>query len=128
MNDDRLLSDIQYEFQLSYPFLKIDFLKTDTDSRNLRSVTIHPGTCLKQLANLRIARKININNYRTISELSQDFETVLGVILQVSRKSGNVWNVISVTDGWTLETQNAAGEFISSEMNASVHYKPRRPD
>jgi hypothetical protein len=34
----------------------------------------------------------------------------------VSRKSGNVWNMISVTDGWTLESQNSAGEFISSQM------------
>jgi hypothetical protein len=40
----------------------------------------------------------------------------LGVIVQVSRKSGNVWNVISITEGWTLESQNSAGEFISSEM------------
>jgi hypothetical protein len=34
----------------------------------------------------------------------------------MSRKSGNVWNVISVTDGWTLENQNASGQFISSVM------------
>ncbi|MDB5232407.1 MAG: hypothetical protein JWN76_3212 [Chitinophagaceae bacterium] len=120
LTNESLLSDIQEEFNLGYPFLKIEFLKTDTEARNLRSIMIDPSTSLKQLANLRIVRKIDINNYRTVAEISHDFEIVLGIMAQVSRKSGNIWNLVSVTDGWTLETQNAAGEFISSEMTTRI--------
>ena len=40
--------------------------------------------------------------------------------MQVFRKSGNIWNAISLTDSWTLESQNEAGEFISTEMSAAL--------
>ncbi len=45
---------------------------------------------------------------------------MLGLYIQVFGKSGNVWNVISFTDSWTLESHNKAAEFISAEMAAAV--------
>ena len=120
INNDSLLMDIQSAFTGCYPFLKIEFLETDAAAKTLKSCKIDPHTCLKKLANLSLNCKMNINNNRTVSEILHDFEHTLGVIVQVSRKSGNVWSTISVTDGWTLEAQNAAGKFISSEMSGSV--------
>ena len=41
---------------------------------------------------------------------------LLGLNAKISRKSGKVWNAISLTKGWTLERQNAAGEYVSEIM------------
>lgn len=77
---------------------------------------LDPWTSLKKVTNAELTYRIDINDRRTVAEISHEFEHKLGVIVQVSRKSGNVWNVISITEGWTLETQNSAAEFISSQM------------
>jgi hypothetical protein len=75
---------------------------------------------LKQIKNIGAVNKINISNNITIGDLTHKLEALLGVIIQVFRKCGNVWNVISLTSEWTLENQNASGLFISSEMNRKV--------
>ena len=117
INNDSLLLDIQDVFSAQYPFLKIEFLQTDKTEKKLKSKQIDPHTSLRQLVDVGEPRKIDINSDRTVSEISHDFQSLLGVIVRVFRKLGNFWNEISVTEGWTLESQNSAGEFISSEMS-----------
>lgn len=119
ITSDSVLRDIQNTFAAYFPFLKIEFLQTDKRSKSSRSITINPNTSLKNLNSLQ---KINIDNTRTVSEVANDLKTALGFPVEISRKSGNVWNVISVTNGWTLESQNSAGKFISSEMEGSSTY------
>lgn len=109
--------DFTVSFSVRYPYLKIEFFEIEKDQKTMRSIKIDPQTFFKNLANTDKERKIDINSRRTVSELSHDFENTLGLMAQISRKSGKVWNVISITDGWTLESQNSAGEFISSEMD-----------
>jgi hypothetical protein len=43
---------------------------------------------------------------------------ITGVAVQISRRSGNVWNVISLTNNWTLDRQNTTGAYVSSIMAA----------
>lgn len=118
---DSILVDIQSAFTAFFPFLKIDFLQPNTLSKSSKNLTVHPHTALKSLSNINTPKKINIDNGRTVSEVCDDFKNALGFAVEVSRKSGNVWNVISVTEGWTLESQNAAGKFISSVMAVPPH-------
>ena len=120
LNKDRHLIDIQSVFTACYPFLRIEFIQIEKDVKSLRRTVIDPLTSLKQLTIFDAPIKIDINKNRTVSEVSLDFEKTLRVIVQVSRKSGNVWNTISVTDGWTLQSQNTAGEYISSEMAVPI--------
>ena len=115
INNDSQIGDIQNEFSTCYPFLKIDFLVKGNGTKNSRTTVLDPQTSLQQLGKVN-SRKIDINRHRSVSEVSNDFEEMLGVIVQVSRKSGRVWNTISVSDSWTLQSQNIAGEYISSEM------------
>ncbi|MCW3106453.1 MAG: hypothetical protein JWQ09_959 [Segetibacter sp.] len=122
LTNDSVLMDIQNAFTTLYPFLKIDFLQTCSPSRSVRSILMHPLTSLKQLKNINTSQKINIDINRTVAEMSSDLESALGLVVEVSRKSGNVWNVISLTDSWTLENQNAAGKFICSEMASPKQY------
>ena len=115
INNDSLIRDIQYEFSACYPFLKIEFFATGNQPKNGRSTLLDPRTSLKRDANVS-PRKIDINRNRTVAEVSRDLQDTLGVIVKVCRKSGNVWNTISLSDSWTLQSQNIAGEYISSEM------------
>jgi hypothetical protein len=119
ITSESVLLNIQNTFTAFFPFLKIDFLRPSSLSAPSRSNTVDPNTSLKNLNNISTPQKINIDNSRTVSEVCNDFETALGFMVKVSRKSGNVWNVISVTDGWTLKNQNAAGEYISSVMTVA---------
>ena len=120
INKDRHLIDIQSVFTSCYPFLRIEFIQIEKDAKSLRRTVIDPLTSLKQLTIFDAPTKIDINKNRTVSEVSLDFEKTLRAIVQVSRKSGNVWNMISVTDGWTLQSQNTAGEYICSEMAVPI--------
>jgi hypothetical protein len=115
ISNDSLIKNIQHEFSACYPFLKIEFLLTGKKEKNGRSNLMDPSTSLKQLANIN-EHKIDINGHRTVAEVSQDLQETLGVIVRMFRKSGNVWSTISISDSWTLQSQNVAGEYISSEM------------
>lgn len=105
--------DIQSSFSVYYPYLKIEIvengLKTYRSSINDPSLRITPVSPPDEPCS------IDVMGNRTVSQVISDFKTMLGLDLQVSRKSGKVWNVISITDGWTLKSQNAAGEFITAQ-------------
>ena len=115
INNDSQIRDIQGKFSACYPFLKIDFLEESNAEKYSRSKLLDPRTSLKRLATIN-QRKIDINTNRTVSEVSHDFQDMLGVIVQVSRKSGNGWNAITISDSWTLQSQNIAAEYICAEM------------
>ncbi len=119
IDNDTLVRDIQLEFSTCYPFLKIEFLAKNIIPKSSRMPSLEPHFQLKQLAKI-LPGKIDINGNRTVEEVSNDIQDILPVIVQMSRKSGNVWNTISISDGWTLQSQNTAAEFITSEMAAPV--------
>ena len=118
LTEESILSDIQNSFTTFYPFLKIEFLQADSPYTSLKSASMHTFTPLKQLTKINRAQNINVDNERTVAEVSNDFENLLGLTIAVSRKSGKVWNVISVTESWTLESQNTAAQYISAIMTA----------
>ena len=109
------IDDIKVHFSALYPFLTIEFLQKPgplfvaasghSSAFSLKDLTDVPKTAL-----------LNIKGSRTVSEVTKDCMNELGVRVQIFRKSGKVWNIISITDQWTLERQNNAGRFISAEM------------
>lgn len=115
INKDSLVRDIQFEFSNWYPFLKIELLAKKTNLKSSKMPSLEPHFQLNQLAEI-CPGEIDINANRTVEEVSNDIQDILPVIVQMSRKSGNVWNTISISHEWTLQSQNTAGEFISSEM------------
>lgn len=119
IDNDSLVRDIQLEFSTCYPFLKIEFLTKNINRKGSRMPSLEPHFQLNQLAEI-LPGEIDINGNRTVEEVSKDIQDILPVIVQMSRKSGNVWNTISISHEWTLQSQNTAGEFISSEMAVPV--------
>ncbi|MCY7420396.1 MAG: hypothetical protein LH478_01450 [Chitinophagaceae bacterium] len=119
--NETFLKDIQKLFNTYYPFLKIEFWEEkrypaeETKVRN-----DHYGMQVKDVSNVKEPVAIDVSGERTIEEMVKDFKTNSGTNINVYRKSGNVWNVITLTESWTLESQNKAGQFISSEMKLTV--------
>jgi len=111
-----LIGDIQHQFNLLYPFLKIEFLKQNgfKTGKIFKLAATHR---IIDTSNTYASCILNIDKNRTVAQIANDCLQQLGLSVQVLRKSGNVWNLISITDGWTLENQNNAAQFISSEMS-----------
>lgn len=119
ISSDSLVKDIQQQFNLLYPYLKIEFSrKNGKPVPTAKPATASPTNKIKELTSIEAPQKVSLDQSRTVAELASDFLSKLGLSVQLFRKSGNIWNVISLTEGWTLENQNKAGEFISTEMNA----------
>ena len=116
INNETFLKDIQKSFNEYYPYLKIEFLEPKKYPLEPRLKNDHYSMQVKDLLLLHNPVAIDVSNGRTIEDIIKDFKKNTGTTINVSRKSGNIWNVITLTGSWTLESQNNAGLFISSEM------------
>ncbi len=101
IDDKRSFQYIQYEFGERYPFLKIDFLRP------------YIGDGAPLFRRQRVRGTINIDGYKTVDQIVQDFEAIFGLSMMILRRSGNVWVETCLTADWTLEQQNREGEAIS---------------
>ena len=116
INNENFLKDIQTSFNAYYPYLKIEFLEPKKYPLEPRLKNDHYSMQVKDLSLLQNPIAIDVSSGRTIEDIIKDFKKNTGTTINVSRKSGNIWNVITLTGSWTLESQNNAGLFISSEM------------
>ena len=115
IGDDTRLADIQATFAAAYPYLSVHFfIPGKEDTRYHAAIDIHAsqGKRLKE----KTPCNVNIGGSTTVSELVEALQKLFGLSVHICRKSGKVWNLISVTGGWTLEEQNNAGAFICKEM------------
>lgn len=113
-----LVTDIQQAFTLFYPFFKIEFSKNEKEHPS-KSYKVNSESSIGKITTITAAAELNVDDDRTVAEVEKDCRELFGLSIQVFRKSGNVWNVISLTNSWTLRSQNMAGEFISTEMSAA---------
>ena len=116
LEQDRLIKDIQDEFNALYPFLKIEFSKTNVVP-GIENAGSKSRVRIKDLSEFSPGVTVDVNKHRTVAELRDECLSKVGLTIHLSRKSGNVWNRVTLTDHWTLEGQNDAGQFISSEMS-----------
>jgi hypothetical protein len=116
MTGNSLLIDIQKHFNIVYPFLKIEFCTNSKGIFPSKKHLVNPQSPLSMVSGLSNEVTLHLDDDRTVAEIETDCRELLEVSSQVYRKSGNVWNVISLTDNWTLRSQNNAAEFISTEM------------
>ena len=114
---NRLISDIQKEFNKSFPFLKLEFFYNKNHSRTkIQGKEIIPhykkiGDEQKSVTNGEIVIKDDMK----VNELENIFQEKFALSAQVFRKSGNLWLETTMTDNWTLHQQNNHGREISTE-------------
>jgi hypothetical protein len=122
IDGSRLLQDVQQEFNLAYPFLKIEFFRP----HNGTAVQSSAANMLKHPMPISAARRLQkdgimeIYDDTKVSEVENQFRDIYGLHAQVFRKSGNIWLETTMSDGWTLQRQNEHGREISDHSHFSA--------
>ena len=113
---ERLISEIQKDFNSAFPFLKIEFFNNKSFSRSDFSVKqIIPHN--RKLSDSNILMQdgvIEIEEDMKVNELEKLFKDKFNLAVQVFRKSGNLWLETTMTDNWTLQQQNNHGREITN--------------
>ena len=114
---NRLISDLQKDFNNAFPFLKLEFFR----NRNQQL----PAFTFQQILpyNNRIADgqiaitdgDIEVNPDMKVKDLEKIFQDQFSLAVQVFRRSGNLWLETTMTDNWTLRQQNEHGREISTD-------------
>ncbi len=116
---NRLISDIQKEFNVAFPFLKIEFFNSRSFSRSdFLAHQIIPSN--RKIGDSQLAvtdGKIRIVEEMKVKDLEKIFKDQFSLAVQVFRKSGNLWLETTMTDDWTLQQQNDHGCEISTGKN-----------
>jgi len=113
---ERLISEIQKEFNDLFPFLKIEFFNNRSLTRSdFTARQIIPNT--RKLCDSQLGIQegnIDIDEDMKVNELEKLFKNRFNLAAQVFRKSGNLWLETTMTDNWTLLQQNNHGREIST--------------
>lgn len=115
INSDRLIREVQTDFNQAFPFLKIEFFhrpaggQQSSSSRKMIAATHKIQEAGKQ----SVDGAVELVDEMTVAQLEKFFREQLGLSIQVFRKSGNVWLETTMTDNWTLRQQNEHGKEIS---------------
>jgi hypothetical protein len=113
--EDDLLRNIQSDFQKQYPYLKLQFYKRvpttgiylpETDKLSLE-------TPLEDATLFHCAAMIDIAPERTVEAVEEDFLRMLGLLVQVFRRSRNGWIQKQQEERLTLQRQNEKGREYS---------------
>ncbi len=124
---ERKISEIQEQFNTTYPFLMLGFFVPGQNTRAGNSVAESEAIlgartvadCQKKAA----AGKIDINSTMTVAELEKNFSEKFHLQALVFRKAGNHWLQTTMTNNWTLFKQNEHGREIT---NSSGHFTDLR--
>lgn len=116
IHKERLISELQREFNESYPYLKIELF---AGRHGYQEGSSSGGRLPRQMPLKYFAQhipegSIEVNDAMSVHELEQVFRDRFGLNLQVFRKSGNLWLETTVTDSWSLKQQNDHGREIST--------------
>ncbi len=121
---NRIISDIQKEFNKMFPFLKIEFFNNKSFSRSNFSAQQIISQSRKigdtQLTKSHAHGNIEIAEEMKVSELENIFKDQFRLAVQVFRKSGTVWLETTMTDNWTLLQQNNHGKELSTARNSGI--------
>ena len=120
---NRLISDLQKDFNNAFPFLKIEFFQ----NRNQQLPAFTFQQILPQHKRIVDGQTaitdgdIEISAATKVKDLEKIFKDQFCLAAQVFRRSGNLWLETTMTDDWTLGQQNEHGREISTD---SKKYDP----
>jgi YHS domain-containing protein len=122
INDQRKIFAIQEEFNIMFPYLKLEFFSKShkLGGTSGDKLVKHNSKTLGECRTIHNKGKITITPNMTVVDLEERFKDVYGLGVQIFRKSGKVWLETTVTDGWTLEEQNIQGKTLSINLMLTV--------
>lgn len=115
INDHRKIFAIQEDFDILFPYLKLEFFSKPQRVGSIPSgkPIKHPSKTLGECRVIHNKGKLTVTSQMTVSELVNNFSDVYGLTVKIFRKSGKAFLETTVTDKWTLEEQNKQGEELS---------------
>ena len=129
INSRSQVSDVQREFNLLFPFLKLEFFEHKHGFRgpSPRQEKLPAFLFLSDLAS-QLPEAIRVTESMTVQELEKLFEVQFGLHLQVFRKSGTRGLETTITEGWTLKQQNDHGMEISLAPGVQENQRDEKND
>ena len=113
---DRVINDIQKEFNKMFPYLKIEFFNNRSFSPNKFAAKqlFNPERKIGESHRAVKNGTIEINDDMKVQDLENIFKDQFTLAVQVFRKSGTIWLETTMTDNWTLKKQNNHGKELST--------------
>lgn len=117
LSDKKKIFQIQEEFQLLFPFLKIRFSAATEEQKPLFCSAIfnHRNAQLSYFRKQEGNIEIIVSPEMTVAELHETFQKQYNLSIKVLRRSGKAWLETTRTNSWTLEEQNRQGFVLSNE-------------
>jgi hypothetical protein len=111
IHSDKKLKDIQDEFAVRFPYLKLEFYEHthDVGEGNANSAKLNIDIPISNAGKKVSGFDWQITGLTTVAELEQAFQEQLGIGVQVFRRSGKIWLQTTNTDYQTLGEQNVHG-------------------
>ena len=118
IDDTRTISEIQEDFNGTFPYLKIEFFKKahEAGEASPKSEMLPADATLSKWRTKHNEGDLVITPETKVEEVEASFQNKFGIAAQVFRKSGEVWLETSATDAWTLKEQNEQGAFMEQEV------------
>jgi hypothetical protein len=113
----RLISEVQAEFNQAFPYLKIEFFKNSSKGDRMFSADriLRQNLPVSKGQLNKVEGVIDVDPKMTVRQLEKTLQDRFNLLVQVFRRSGNVWLETTMTDDWTLIHQNNHGREISQE-------------
>lgn len=110
------IRDIQKEFNGYFPYLKIEFFRSQHTVKKLspKDEKLDEFTPLSKLVSWHGSKEIEIGENMTVSQFEAIMSQKAELFVQVFRQAGRIWIETSFTDNWTLAQQNEEGKMMSS--------------
>ena len=118
IDDKRAISEIQEEFNSSFPYLKLEFFKKphEVGEASPLNEMIPSDSSLGKWRTIHDEGDMVITPDTKVEDLESQFQDKFGIAVQVFRHSGAVWLETSATDKWTLKEQNEQGAFMQEDI------------
>lgn len=107
----KLITDVQKEFNNSFPFLKLEFYPFKNGGVNV-SIK-YPGKRVGECQSVVVDGMLDVYPEMKVSELESALKDKFKLNAQVFRSSGSLWLQTTMTDHWTLQKQNDHGMELS---------------
>lgn len=119
ISPNRLVSDVQKEFNSAFPFLKIEFFRNKAYQQSEIPVyqMVPPNQKIGSIQKVITDGDLDINGDMKVKDVEKLFNLQFSLLAQVFRRSGNLWLQTTMTDNWTLAQQNEHGREISSGVS-----------
>jgi hypothetical protein len=117
LSSESTIREINKEFQKRFPFLKLEFYKqrSKTELYTYWRDKLSGHVTLKETGSKLIPAMIKIDPTDTVNELEQRLRNNYGLLVQVLRKSGDVWLETVQANDLTLERLNSIGATVPKQ-------------